>query len=82
MLAAKSKIHKKQQAGYVLPVYTRLSDAEESEREKLANINEKNLKTGVQNIKSANGDIQYMPMNSADAGEIAKHEKQLMGSDA
>ena len=38
-----------------LPVYTRLSDAEENERIRLAKSDEKNLVTGVQDVRSAQG---------------------------
>lgn len=58
----------------VLPVYTRLSDAEEGERKKLK---EKNLITGVQG-----DDITYSPLNSNNIDKILELEKQLMGSDA
>ena len=38
---------------YVLPVYTRLSDAEENERIRLAKNDPKNLVTGVQDVEEA-----------------------------
>ena len=38
---------------FALPVYTRLSDAEENERARLALANEKNLVTGVQDVEVA-----------------------------
>ncbi len=79
MLAAKDKINNKQEPGYVLPVYTRLSDAEESEREKLAKNDEKNLITGVQNNDKS--DIKFMPMQKSDIPEIVSLEQQLMKSD-
>ena len=41
--------------GLLLPVYTRLSDAEENERIKLANNEEKNLATGVQDVAPDGG---------------------------
>lgn len=40
---------------FALPVYTRLSDAEENERVKLANNDEKNLRTGVQDVAPDGG---------------------------
>ena len=64
--------------GYILPVYTRLSDAEESEREKLADTSKKNLNVGVQNLNGPN----FQPMDANDIKEIVTLEKDLMGSDA
>lgn len=66
--------------GEVLPVYTRLSDAEESEREKLADASKKNLNTGVQNFGSDK--FSYEPLDAKNIDDIVKLEKELMGSDA
>lgn len=66
--------------GKVLPVYTRLSDAEESEREKLADASKKNLNTGVQNFGS--DEFSYEPLDAKNIDDIVKLEKELMGSDA
>ncbi len=65
--------------GQVLPVYTRLSDAEESEREKLADISKKNLNTGVQNLGD---DKNFEPLDAKDIPQIVELENQLMGTDA
>lgn len=67
-----------QPAGFVLPVYTRLSDAEETERERLADISKKNLNSGVQEIDK----ITYLPMDAKFLDEMTALERDLMGSDA
>lgn len=61
-------------------MYTRLSDAEESEREKLADISKKNLNTGVQNLEGDNKNFE--PLDAKDIPQIVELEKQLMGTDA
>lgn len=76
VLAAKSE--KKRPAGEVLPVYTRLSDAEEAEREKLADTAKKNLNVGVQNLDG----VTFEPMDAKFAEDIAALESELMKSDA
>ena len=48
---------------FALPVYTRLSDAEENERIKLARTDEKNLRTGVQDA-APDGGIGRTTMHS------------------
>lgn len=61
-------------AGEVLPVYTRLSDAEETE---IKNKDvKKDLKTGVQ------GDVSFTLCGAADETEIVALESQCFGSDA
>lgn len=70
--------------GLILPVYTRLSDAEENERIRLASTGEKNLVAGVQDVdamKAASG-IVYKPLDASHADEVAAMESDLMGSDA
>ena len=76
ILAAKSE--EKRPAGEVLPVYTRLSDAEEAEREKLADTRKKNLNVGVQNLDG----VTFEPMDAKFAEDIAALESELMESDA
>ena len=52
---------------FVLPVYTRLSDAEENERIKLAKNDAKNLRTGVQDVlpeRAPDGGIGRTTMHS------------------
>ena len=63
-----------------MPVYTRLSDAEESEREKLADVSKKNLNVGVQNPSS--DEFMFEPLDANNINEIVALEKELMGSDA
>lgn len=63
-----------------MPVYTRLSDAEESEREKLADVSKKNLNVGVQNPSSY--EFMFEPLDANNINEIVALEKELMGSDA
>ena len=70
--------------GLVLPVYTRLSDAEENERLRLASPEAKNLVTGVQDVQRMKADsgIVYKPLDASRAAEVAAMESDLMGSDA
>ena len=49
----------------VLPVYTRLSDAEENERERLASSDPRNLRTGVQDAPAADGGRGRATLHSA-----------------
>ncbi|WP_241157078.1 tRNA (adenosine(37)-N6)-threonylcarbamoyltransferase complex transferase subunit TsaD [Adlercreutzia sp. ZJ304] len=80
--------------GKLLPVYTRLSDAEENERKKLASKEPKNLHTGVQDCRvtmhassrvgefaNAQG-IVYTPLASKYIDDVADIESKLMGTDA
>lgn len=69
----------------LLPVYTRLSDAEENERIRLAQEGGgKNLRTGVQLFEGSQdaAPIDYRPLDAAHAGDVARLEEQTMGSDA
>lgn len=77
----------------LLPVYTRLSDAEENERTRLAQAEPRDLHTGVQHAggetsshDAAGGEdvrgIEYRPLDAAHAAQVALLESQLMGSDA
>ena len=68
--------------GDILPVYTRLSDAEESERQKLADNSVKNLNTGVKDLPGDAAQIIYQPIDVADLDEITAIENQLMDTDA
>lgn len=69
----------------LLPVYTRLSDAEENERMRLSQTEPRDLRTGVQHtgvdVDAACG-IVYRPLDAAHAAQVAFLEEQLMGSDA
>ena len=66
-----------------LPVYTRLSDAEEAERTRFAKqadqpLDTKDLTTGVQ----GGAVIRYQPLEAAWTDTVAALEAQVMGSDA
>ena len=68
----------------LLPVYTRLSDAEETERARLAQqgiapAKAKDLVTGVQAAADA---VAYRPLDAAHAADVAAMEQEIMGSDA
>lgn len=65
-----------------MPVYTRLSDAEESERQKLADASVKNLNTGVKDLPGDDARVIFQPMDLANLSEIANIENQLMDTDA
>ena len=69
----------------LLPVYTRLSDAEEHERIKFAKqdaaahaVDAKDLESGVQ----GGSVIRYQPLEAAWASAVAAMEAQVMGTDA
>ena len=64
--------------GYLLPVYTRLSDAEEAERRRLATPEgaAKNLITGVQ------GGIEYRPLAAADVAAAVALDAACLPEDA
>lgn len=67
----------------LLPVYTRLSDAEENERVRLAKTEPKNLRTGVQDDASgAAAALAYRPLDVAHVRDVARLEGETMGSDA
>lgn len=67
----------------LLPVYTRLSDAEEAERVRNARCvgaveEARDLESGVQGGAS----LRYAPLEAAWADEVARLESEVMGSDA
>lgn len=62
---------------YLLPVYTRLSDAEENERTRFAHPVPRDLRTGVQASR-----IEYRPLDATQTDRVAQLEAQIMGSDA
>lgn len=73
----------------LLPVYTRLSDAEEHERIRFSKEGEavaaRNLETGVQGTSSPDQGqsvIRYQPLDAAWVGAVAAMEGEVMGSDA
>lgn len=80
--------------GKLLPVYTRLSDAEENERRRLASCEPKNLRTGVQDSRATmhssshvgefagTDGVVFVPLDSAHAVDVADMEFRLMGSDS
>lgn len=75
---------------FLLPVYTRLSDAEENERVKLAKPAPRDLRTGVQSQRGLDADdseslaarIEYRPLDVSFAERVAQLERMVMGSDA
>lgn len=73
--------------GAVLPVYTRLSDAEEHERLRLAQHEVRDLRSGVQGSRIAGAPrtscpIRYQPLDHAWIRDVAALEERTMGSDA
>jgi len=69
-----------QKASEVLPIYTRLSDAEEGERARLASTEERDLASGVQHPVAA--PVQISPLSASFAAQAAALEKEVMRSDA
>ncbi len=65
----------------VLPIYTRLSDAEENERTRLADASARNLRTGVQGACDAS-EVDIRPFDAAYAASAAVIEDSVMGEDA
>ena len=65
-------------AATLLPVYTRLSDAEENERVRLSAPEVRNLASGVQ----AEGALTFRPLDAAHAPDVASLESRAMGTDA
>lgn len=65
----------------VLPVYTRLSDAEENERARLATTTKSNLRTGVEEVAKSSGPL-IQPLAASDVERVAEFEAQLMEGDA
>ena len=79
--------------GFALPVYTRLSDAEENERKRLATGTASTLgthgdrhvtmnDTAIPNARADASGIAYKPLDAAHAGAVAALEQRLMGTDA
>ena len=66
----------------VLPVYTRLSDAEENERKRLATQEAKDLAHGVQGGALSSESVAYQPLDSAHAEAAAQLEQLSMGAGA
>ncbi len=80
----------------VLPIYTRLSDAEEHERQKFAQADVSvtaaaisELESGVTSLESGQGvttdeawTIRYQPLDKAHVRRVAQLEMQTMGTDA
>ena len=67
---------KRHDPAFALPVYTRLSDAEENERVRLSKNDPRNLVTGVQDIES--DQVLYRPLDAAHVADVAKLEAQVM----
>ncbi|MEC4271763.1 tRNA (adenosine(37)-N6)-threonylcarbamoyltransferase complex transferase subunit TsaD [Adlercreutzia sp. R25] len=78
---------------FVLPVYTRLSDAEENERVRLAQADaalagkrgSKHVTmndTAIANARANGEGIAYKPLDARHVAEVAALESQIMGSDA
>ena len=67
---------KRHDPAFALPVYTRLSDAEENERVRLSKDDPRNLVTGVQDIES--DQVLYRPLDAAHVADVAKLEAQVM----
>ena len=67
---------KRHDPAFALPVYTRLSDAEENERVRLSKDDPRNLVTGVQDIES--DQVLYRPLDAAHAADVAKLEARVM----
>ncbi|MDO4841874.1 MAG: tRNA (adenosine(37)-N6)-threonylcarbamoyltransferase complex transferase subunit TsaD [Phoenicibacter congonensis] len=67
-------------AGLILPVYTRLSDAEENELTKIKSNNAKDLVTGVQGEDTNH--ISVRPVELSDAPALAALEGDSFDSDA
>ena len=74
----------------LLPVYTRLSDAEENERVRLAKPAPRDLRTGVQSARALDAEdagsrasrVVYRPLDLSRAEQVAAMERKVMGSDA
>ena len=71
---------------FALPVYTRLSDAEENERARLARADARDLHTGVQGADAAPEcaieDIIFRPLDANCIKQVAEIEREVMGSSA
>lgn len=77
-------------AATLLPVYTRLSDAEEAERTRLAKSGNRDLQSGVQGSAGQGADavsaegtvIRYQPLDASWVDAVAAMEANTMGTDA
>lgn len=78
---------------FALPVYTRLSDAEENERQRLAKGDASTKgthgdrhvtmnDTSINNSRGNAAGIAYKPLDAAHAVEVARLESEVMGTDA
>lgn len=77
---------------FALPVYTRLSDAEEAERRRNAQVDPAQMlresrhttmhDTAVLNARANDEGIAYKPLRAARAADVAAMERATMGSDA
>ncbi|WP_241156454.1 MULTISPECIES: tRNA (adenosine(37)-N6)-threonylcarbamoyltransferase complex transferase subunit TsaD [unclassified Adlercreutzia] len=78
---------------FALPVYTRLSDAEEAERARLARADQalagargsKHVTmndTAIANARANGEGIAYKPLDAAHVANVAALEERIMGSDA
>ena len=67
---------KRHDPAFALPVYTRLSDAEENERVRLSKDDPRNLVTGVQDIES--DQVLYRPLDAAHVADVAMLEARVM----
>ncbi|MCH4220842.1 MAG: tRNA (adenosine(37)-N6)-threonylcarbamoyltransferase complex transferase subunit TsaD [Eggerthellaceae bacterium] len=73
---------------FLLPIYTRLSDAEEHERTRLAQPSPRDLRSGVQ-LQGTHQDacadseqLIFRPLSASSGDSVAALETELMGSDA
>ena len=78
---------------FALPVYTRLSDAEENERQRLAKGDASTKgthgdrhvtmnDTSINNSRGNAAGIAYKPLDAVHAAEVARLESEVMGTDA
>ena len=67
---------KRHDPAFALPVYTRLSDAEENERVRLSKDDPRNLVAGVQDIES--DQVLYRPLDAAHVTDVAMLEARVM----
>ena len=78
---------------FALPIYTRLSDAEENERQRLAKGDASTKgthgdrhvtmnDTSINNSRGNAAGIAYKPLDAVHAAEVARLESEVMGTDA
>lgn len=67
--------------GLVLPVYTRLSDAEENERARLAKPDARNLRTGVQDVR-ADARPESLDVEHSETARATMHAQAVLGARA